>query len=163
MPHLHLVAAQVALTNIEKIDKLGAFNGEDRCCYHYRVYANDEDEGTPTGCHCAIGIMDHEGLLQEDDNTIGAYLRDSPELVTADNPEVVQFIQRLHDWKANTGNGDDYFLAFLGKRDDEFPGLPRERVPPKVGPLLRVLKHPDNLTKTRYVRIMKRIAEHAGA
>src|SRR5271166_5996491 len=136
---LHLVAKEVAQTNIDKFNELGAFNGKYTCEYHY--------EQRPF--HCAIGVCDPKEELLGVEVSIDDLIETGS--VTTDDPNLLKFIQVLHDYRASK-NGVYSDFVYRSKYDNIC-------IPPIVYELVSPIKKSYDVTPELYIEIMRRLAQ----
>ena len=134
---LHLVAKEVAQTNIDKFNELGAFNGEDTCEYHY--------EQRPF--HCAIGVCDPKEELLGAQEPIDILIE--TESVTTDDPDLLKFIQTLHDYRT----GEHYDFVYWCSEYNNIC------IPPIVYELVSPIKNSGDVTPELYIEVMRRLAQ----
>jgi hypothetical protein len=128
---LKLSVRDVAQTNIDKFDQLGAFHGETECKYHYS-----------NGYDCAIGICDPEFVLNDNTKIIRWFLEMG--FIEADNIDGIEFIQRLHDYRILVSRPlKPYWIE----------------MPYSVWELIEKIQKPDDLTPELYKEIMRCIIE----
>ena len=137
---LHLVAKEVAQTNIDKFNELGAFNGEDTCEYHY--------EQRPF--HCAIGVCDPKEELLGAQEPIDILIEMGS--VTTDDPNLLKFIQVLHDYRTRDDEVD-YDFVYRCTHPDNIC------IPPIVYELVSPIKNPGDVTPELYIEVMRRLAQ----
>lgn len=170
---LQLNYREVAQTNIDKFEELGAFHGYKTCNYHYFDTLDGEDWGDDPKFHCAIGVCDTKDRVLAEDNECSVRRLASDGLLEADNLERLSFIQALHDYHAGADVWEDSPYGFIGRCTmqvlwpdgwDKPPSYkpidPEHRIPiPEcVADLVAPIKLAKDITPELYKEIMRRIA-----